>query len=257
MASRKEEKERLRAQRLAAEHAATGSEKRRLYIGYAIAGLLAAAVLAGLVIVIGSSGNSSGGANGFDACSDGHFQLAAGTPPPGAKPDCRVGTTPPAIKIGNLAASAKAAGCELHLNLPDEGNSHIQASDPEPNYKTNPATSGNHITAPLQAPDGAYSTPIDQRYTVHSMEHGRVEYQYKADLPQADQLAIKGVFDEDPDGTLMFPNDSNMPYAVAVTAWTQMIGCPKYTPAVLDVLRNFRDTYRGNGPEQQVPISLQ
>jgi hypothetical protein len=47
-----------------------------------------------------------------------------------------------------------------------------------------------------------------------------------------------------------------MPYAVAATAWTHLVGCPKYSPAVLDVLRNFRDTYRGNGPEQQFPISL-
>lgn len=256
MASRKEEKERLRAARLAAEQAATGSEKRRLYAGYAIAGLLAAAVLVGLVVVILGSGNSSTSAGNFDACSEGHFQISSGTPPPDAKADCREGTTPPAIQVGDLEASAKAAGCELHLNLPDEGNTHIQASDPEPAYKTNPATSGNHITAPLQAPDGAYSTQIDQRYTVHSMEHGRVEYQYKASLPEADQLAIKGVFDEDPDGVLMFPNSSKMPYAVAATAWTQMIGCPNYSPAVLDVLRNFRDTYRGNGPEQQVPISL-
>jgi hypothetical protein len=256
MASRKEEKERLRAQRLAAEQAATGSDKRRLYIGYALAGLLGAAVLVGLVIAVTGSSNSSGGANGFDTCSDGHFQIQAGTPPPDAKPDCRVGTTPPPIKTGDLALSAKEAGCTLEENLPDEGNSHIQASDPEPNYKTNPATSGNHITAPLQAPDGAYSTPMDQRYTVHSMEHGRVEYQYSSSLPEDQQLAIKGVFDEDPDGVLMFPNNSNMPYAVAATAWTHLVGCPKYSPAVLDVLRNFRDTYRGNGPEQQFPISL-
>ena len=255
MASRKEEKERLRAQRLAAEQAASGSDKRRLYIGYAIAGLLGAAVLAGLIVVIAGSGNSGGSANGFDDCADGHFQLSSGTPPDGAKADCRVGTTPPAIKVGDLEASAQAAGCEVKLNLPDEGNSHIQVNDPEPAYKTNPPTSGNHITAPLQAPDGAYSAPIDPRYTVHSMEHGRVEYQYSPDLPEDQQLAIKGVFDEDPDGILLFPN-GDMPYAVAATAWTQLVGCPKYTPEVLDVLRNFRDTYRGNGPEQQVPISL-
>ena len=256
MASRKEEKERLRAQRLAAEQSASGSDKRRLYFGYAIAGLLGAAVLAGLVIVIAGSSNSNDAANGFDACDAGHFQLAAGTPPPGGKPDCRTGTTPPPIETGDLAASAKAAGCELKLNLPDEGNSHIQADAPEPDYKTNPPTSGNHITAPLQTPDGAYSEPIDPRYTVHSMEHGRVEYQYSPDLPEDQQLAIKGVFDEDPDGIVMFPN-ATMPYAVAATAWANLVGCPKYSPGVLDVLRNFRDTYRGNGPETQFPISLQ
>ena len=38
------------------------------------------------------------------------------------------------------------------------------------------------------------------------MEHGRIEIQYTPDLPEADQLALKGVFDEDPDGMLLFPN---------------------------------------------------
>jgi hypothetical protein len=32
------------------------------------------------------------------------------------------------------------------------------------------------------------------------------------------------------------------------------VGCERYDPLVLDVVRNFRDTYRGNGPEN-VPIS--
>jgi hypothetical protein len=53
---------------------------------------------------------------------------------------------------------------------------------------------------------------------------------------------------------LLFP-DPNMPYAVAVTAWRQLITCPQYDPLTLDVIRNFRDTYRGNGPEQ-IPINL-
>jgi hypothetical protein len=255
MASRKEEKERLRAQRLAAEQAHAGGARRRLLIGYVVAGLLAAAVLAGLIAVITSSSNSGSNTNGFKDCGDGHFQLPSGTPPDGATADCRVGTTPAAIKIGDLKLAAKEAGCDLQENLPDEGNSHIQLGQPPPAYKTNPPTSGNHITAPLQAPDGAYSDFIQPEFFVHSLEHGRVEYQYSPNLPEDQQLAIKGVFDEDPDGILMFPNPQ-MPYAVAATAWTQLVGCPNYSPAVLDVLRDFRDTYRGNGPEAQVPISL-
>ena len=86
-------------------------------------------------------------------------------------------------------------------------------------------------------------------YFVHSMEHGRIEIQYSPELSEADQLALKGVFDQLPDGTLMFPN-SEMPYEVAVTAWTQLLGCPKYDgAATLDAVRDFRDTYRGLGPE--------
>jgi uncharacterized protein DUF3105 len=93
------------------------------------------------------------------------------------------------------------------------------------------------------------------RDMVHAMEHGRIEIHYKPTLPEAQQLALKGVFDEDPDGMLLFP-DPAMPYDVAVTAWTNEAVCPHYNEAVLDVIRNFRDTYRGNGPEQAIPIVL-
>ena len=49
---------------------------------------------------------------------------------------------------------------------------------------------------------------------------------------------------------LFFPN-ADMPYEVAVTAWTQLMGCKSCTraAATLDAIRDFRDTYRGLGPE--------
>jgi hypothetical protein len=87
------------------------------------------------------------------------------------------------------------------------------------------------------------------------MEHGRIEIHYKPGLPENEQLALKGVFDDDSPGMLLYP-DPDMPYDVAVTAWTNEVVCPHYNPIVLDVIRNFRDTYRGNGPEQQIPIDV-
>ena len=146
------------------------------------------------------------------------------------------------------------------LNLPNEGNTHVPNSTPV-TYKTVPPTSGNHNPVPLD--DGAYITPITSdtskptniRNEVHAMEHGRIEIHYKPSLPEAQQLALKGVFDADPDGMLLYP-DPDMPYDVAVTAWENMAVCPNYNETVLDVIRNFRDTYRGNGPEQAIPINL-
>jgi len=41
----------------------------------------------------------------------------------------------------------------------------------------------------------------------------------------------------------------------ALSAWRNLVICPTYSEAVLDVIRNFRDTYRGNAPES-VPISV-
>src|SRR5918996_532222 len=255
MASRKEEKERLRQQRLAAERAAAASGRRRVLAGYVVAGLLTAAVLAGLVAVIASGGNGGD----IDACENSHIQNAGGTFRD-LQPDCREGTPAPPIRIADLAISAKQAGCGLRTNLPNEGNTHVDNSHPV-RYRTVPPTSGNHNPVPIN--DGAYTTPItgdagqqaNVRNAVHSMEHGRIEIQYKPGLPEAQQLALKGVFDEDPDGMLLFPNP-DMPYDVAVTAWTNEVVCPTYNETVLDVIRNFRDTYIGNGPEQAVPIDL-
>jgi hypothetical protein len=256
MASRKEEKERLRAQRLAAERASQSGGRRRLYAGYAVAGILTLAVIAGLVAVISSGG---GGNGSISECSEAHIKNSGGTFR-GLEPDCRTGTPPPAIKFADLKVSAEKAGCEVKLDLPDEGNTHVPNSTPV-HYGTVPPTSGNHNPVPID--DGAYRTPITSdtskptniRNEVHAMEHGRIEIHYNPSLPEDQQLALKGVFDADPDGMLLYP-DPDMPYAVAVTAWTNMVVCQNYNPEVLDVVRNFRDTYRGNGPEQAIPIHL-
>ena len=60
MATRKEEKARLRAERLEAERREAAGARKRLILGYAVAGALTAAVLAGIVVVIASGGGSSG-----------------------------------------------------------------------------------------------------------------------------------------------------------------------------------------------------
>jgi Protein of unknown function (DUF3105) len=256
VSSRREDKERLRAERLAAEAREQSQARRRLVAGYFVAGLLGAAVLAGLVVVLASGSGGGGGPEGL--CDEAHVQTESGSTE-GLEFDCREGTPPPEIQFGDLEESARMARCELMLDLPDEGNGHIPDTTPF-TYKTTPPTSGDHNAT--QIADGAYLTPLNDdtsvspnvRNFVHSMEHGRIEIHYDPDLPEEQQLALKGLFDEDPDGMLLFP-DPNMPYAVAVTAWTQMAACDNFDPLVLDVIRNFRDTYRGNGPEQ-VPINL-
>jgi hypothetical protein len=250
--SSKSERERRRAERLAAEQAAASSDRRRLLIGYVVAGVLALAVIVGLVIVLGSGGNDTAQVNGENIPDAAHIQVNSGFVHD-VTPDGRVGTPPPALKQGNLQTAAKDAGCDLKLDLPDEGNTHITKESDIPDYGTNPPTSGDHN--PQQLADGAYSEMPEEWWFVHSMEHGRVEIQYSPDLPEADQLALKGVFDQRPDGVLLFPN-SKMPYEVATTAWTQLMGCPKYEgDATLDAVRDFRDTYLGLGPEP-LPLSV-
>ena len=41
-----------------------------------------------------------------------------------------------------------------------------------------------------------------------------------------------------------------MPYPVAATAWTHLVGCPKVTDKIWDALRAFRARYTDQAPEQ-------
>jgi hypothetical protein len=251
----REERERRRTERLAAERREQASERRRLLLGYAVAGVLALAVVVGIVIVVAGSGGDDGDGNsvdGEDLPAAAHIEPQSGFLH-GVAADGREGTTPPPLEQGDLAKAAKAAGCELDLDLADEGNTHIAKRDDAPEFDTDPPTSGDHW--PEQLADGAYSEYPDVIYSLHSLEHGRIAIQYSPDLPEEAQLALKGLFDEDFDGMLLFPNP-DMPYEVAATAWTQLIGCDTYEGgATIDALRNFRDTYRGQGPEA-VPVMI-
>jgi hypothetical protein len=254
MASRKEEKERLRRQRLAAERREASSGRQRLLVGYLVAGLLAAAVVVGIVIVLASGGDDSGGGGG-DAPENAAVDPASGVV--AGEPDGREGAEPPAVEQARLEQAAKAADCDLQLDLPDEGNDHFSKED-QGEYDTSPPTSGDHYGVATETgsgalADGAYADTPPLSRAVHALEHGRIEIQYSPDLPEEDQLAVKGVFDEDPSGMILFPNP-DMKYEVAAAAWTNLIGCDSYEgAATLDAIRAFRDTFRGQGPEP-VPV---
>jgi hypothetical protein len=250
--SAKSEREQRRLERLAAEQAAAAAERRRLLLGYVVAGALSLAVVVGLVIVFTSGGSDEPQVGGKDIPEEAHIQVNSGFLHE-VTPDGRTGTPPPELQQGDLETAAREAGCELQLDVEDEGSTHITRESEIPDYGTNPPTSGNHH--PEQLADGAYAEMPEPWWFIHSLEHGRIEIQYSPDLPEEDQLALKGVFDQRPDGVLLFPNDE-MDAAVAVTAWTQLMTCDSFDgAATLDAVRDFRDIYIGQGPEP-VPLSV-
>lgn len=237
---RQKERDELRKARVAAQSKEQSKERKRLFLGYGAAGILVALVVAGLVVVLASS---AGGASGDARVSS----LSGSTN--GVALDEREGTAPPAWEETNLAAAAKAAQCELRENLPDEGATHLPQDAETPDYKTNPPTSGNHVEPPYQQADGAYSEPPAAINVVHSLEHGRIAIQYSPDLAEEDQLALRGLYDTLYAGALFFPNP-DMPYAVAVTAWRNLMGCDEYQGnATLDAIRAFGAAKFGKGPE--------
>jgi Protein of unknown function (DUF3105) len=247
---REEERARLREAREEREKTHTSAERKRLMIGYVVAGVIAVIVIGAIVFAIASSGGGSD--SGLS-----HIDTRSGSTN-GVQPDSRSGPKPPPVKVANLNQAAKMAGCVVHLKLPEEGHEHIAPGSPSPDYKTNPPTSGNHVEPPYQQADGAYSEEPEKIDFVHSLEHGRVEIQYSPKLDEKDQLALKGLYDTQYAASLLFPNEE-MPYAVAATAWRNLIGCKKYKGAItLDAIRDFgKKTWsvEGREPAEYFPFT--
>jgi hypothetical protein len=234
--SGKSEREKRRQERIEAESADAGSSRNRLIVGYAIASTVVLAIAVVIFVLASGGSDDSGGASEGDAHINIDTSIGSTN---GVEPDNRAGTVPAAAKVTDLAVAAKQADCVLRLKLKDEGHNHIPVGSPSPGYKTNPPTSGDHVEPPYQQADGAYAEMPAEIDIVHSLEHGRLEIQYAPDLPEKDQLALKGLYDTMYGATLLFPNDK-MPYEVAATTWTNMLACPTYKgAATLDAIRAF------------------
>ena len=216
MAKRAEEKERRRLERLEAEQAAQKAASRKRTIQIVAGAVLALAVIAAVVVVATAGGNKKGGT----------------------------------VSTGVLAADAKAAKC-VYKTFPSQGRDHTAN---KVNYKTNPPTSGPHNPTPAQ--DGIYdpgNTPAKENF-VHSLEHGRVEFQYKPGSPAADVAKLKQVAESSFNGTngyhtLFFENNTNMPAPYAATAWTRSITCSTMSPASIKAMQDFRKAFTDKGPE--------
>lgn len=234
MASRKDEKEARRAERLAREREEAEAAHRRRRYSIIVGGALAIAAVAAVVVAVAAGGGSGG------------TESAGGLP--SSKQQFAGGVDPPPQQLTELDTAAKAAACVLK-NPVIEGRTHIPP-DTKVTYKTNPPTSGNHDPQP--ADDGVYAAPVSAlvtRHFVHTLEHGRIELQYDPALPKRQRDQVGGLFNEDPYHMVLLPN-RKMPYQVAATAWGHLIGCEKVNAKTFDALRAFRDRYRDQGPEQ-------
>jgi hypothetical protein len=239
------ERERLRKERIEAEERENRSGNNRLIVTYAIVSTVVLAVAVLVFILV--SGGGGGDSESAGAHINGNQSMGSTN---GVEPDERAGIAPAKTKVFDLDQAAKEAGCVLELKLKDEGHNHLPQNSPEPNYETNPPTSGNHVEPPYQQADGAYGEEPKQFDVVHSLEHGRLAIQYSPDLPEKAQLELKGLYDTMYGASLLFPN-GKMPYEVAATTWTNLIGCKTYKGAItLDAIRAFgRETWGKYGGE--------
>jgi len=228
MSSRQEEKERRKRERQEREAAqkASAARRRRMQVVFG-GGLAVVAVIAAVVVIVFVAG-------GGDSASEVPASAAA----------------IPAQKESDLKKAASAAGCKV-VDAPNEGAGHEEKEFKPSDYKQNPPTSGNHF--PTWYEDGIYNpgdTPELGRL-VHTLEHGRIDVQYKPGTPAKTVAQLETFVKESEDGyhMLMFENTTKMPFAVAASAWDHYVGCPTMNDKVFDALRAFRTEYIDKGPE--------
>lgn len=229
--SNREDKEKRRQERLAAEEAAKKSAAQRKRLGIVGGSVLAAAVVALVLVFVvfgGDDGGGGGGGGGGNA------------------------TLPP-VQITNLAEAVREAKCTVSDELPDEGNGHITESMAG-KYKTNPPTSGDHDPTPAE--DGIYDpgNSPDLEQSVHALEHGRIEIQYKKGSPADLIEKLETLGSEEVKGDagyhqLVFENTTGMEAPVVVTAWRYMLTCDTVSDRMYDAIRAFRLDRVDKAPE--------
>lgn len=226
--TRAEEKEQRRREREAAEQAARKSADNRKRLGMVGGGVLLVAIIAVVVVLVAGGGDDDGTVDGGGATA-----------------------ALPAVQIENLSEAARAAGCQVREDE-EESSNHVET---DVKYKQNPPESGDHDPTPSR--EGIYPAdgPPDLEQSVHALEHGRINIQYKPGTPQQRIDQLDALFEEEVQGipgykTLIFQNQTNMSYAVAATAWTKALTCPAWNDKVFDAIRAFRRDNVDKGPEQ-------
>jgi Protein of unknown function (DUF3105) len=232
MSSRQEEKERRKREREQKQQAERASAARRKRLQLIIGVVLA-------VLVLGGGTALAVGVLGGDDTGEPREATAGG------------GAAIPERAEADLKKAADAAGCKL-VDAPNEGAGHEEKDFKASDYQQNPPTSGNHFPEWYQ--DGIYEaggTP-ELGKLVHTLEHGRIDIQYKPGTPANTIAQLETLYNEMDGGyhLLLFENGTNMPFAVAATAWDHQLGCPTMNPKVFDAIRAFRDEYIDKGPEK-------
>jgi len=117
---------------------------------------------------------------------------------------------------------------------------HLLAGAPEPEFLTDPPTSGPHYSA--DPVTGAIDEPLNGTSQVTILEVGGVLLQYRpGDLPDADRGRLERLAE---DGVVIAPQPG-LPDPVVATAWGTKQRCQG---VALGTLTSFIEEYNGQGP---------
>jgi hypothetical protein len=138
----------------------------------------------------------------------------------------------PPVQETELAQAAAHAGCELR-----------RAKDGE---AVNPPVAGGVGASPARP--GFYDESQDRESLVAAMRDGVIVIQFR-DLEESGVDLLRAFQEAVPDGTIVAPNDTGMPFAIAVTAYRRLLGCRELNQSSVDAIQLFRGRFVGSGPD--------
>lgn len=138
----------------------------------------------------------------------------------------------PPVHETELDNAARQAGCELRRARRGE--------------RLNPAVTGGLGAIPARP--GVYETSPGASALAAALRDGVIVIQFR-DLGGDDVELLKTVQEAVPDGTIVTPNETQMPFAVAVTSYRRLLGCPQLTAQSVDAIQLFRGRFVGSGPD--------
>ena len=128
---------------------------------------------------------------------------------------------------------------------PSMGRNHIAAGTHDPNYNSNPPTSGNHY--PQDAEWGVYDKELPDETLIHNLEHGGIWISYKPGIPEDIRKKLEGFYKKWGNHIIVIPrlaNDTD----IALAAWTRLdkFSVQEYSD---EQVEQFIKAYRNKGPE--------
>ena len=236
MASRKDQKEALRQERLEREQKAAQAAARKRLVGIVVASILVLGIAGALVAVLLAGDDGGGGAKG-----DGG----------GATIDYPDGGEIPEQRVHDLKQALAAAGCKDETLKAQGAGEHTTDPNEEVEYESEPPSIGKHYQEWPE--DDIYSEAPPTSHVVHTLEHGRILIWLRPDLPEEQLAQFKALYDEDPYHVIVLPREE-LKEPFAATAWVgqdtgHTLRCKEVNDQTWDAIRTFKDKYRDKGPE--------
>ncbi|MDO8561125.1 MAG: DUF3105 domain-containing protein [bacterium] len=128
---------------------------------------------------------------------------------------------------------------------PQTGRTHILAGTHNPNYNSNPPTSGNHWANP--ADWGVYDKELPDEEVIHNLEHGGIWISYKPDISEDIRKKLEGFYQKFGSHIIITPRSAN-DADIALAAWQRLdkFNVADYSDERVD---KFIKAYRNKGPE--------